>query len=117
MEKSVLLCPHGKILSKSQAGFDTQLKAADAARFGRLSCYASAPFKLFFCILQKRISILEACPNFFDITLRESDSDSSASCGNYYNGCVAALLSDQSNGWIRVCIGSLEGYMEARYLK
>lgn len=50
------------------------------------------------------------------LNLRKEPKTSVASLGMYYNGCVAALLSDQSNGWIRVRIGNPEGYMDARYL-
>lgn len=56
-------------------------------------------------------------PNPSDrLNLRMQPNTGSASLGKYYNGCVVALLSDQSDGWIRVRIGNLEGYMQARYL-
>ncbi len=56
-------------------------------------------------------------PNPSDrLNLRVQPNANAASLGKYYNGCVVALLSDESDGWIRVRIGNLEGYMQARYL-
>lgn len=50
------------------------------------------------------------------LNLRKQPKASAASLGKYYNGCVVALLSDKNNGWIRVRIGNLEGYMDTHYL-
>lgn len=63
-----------------------------------------------------RIGIVNNANPSDRLNLREQPKTGAASLGKYYNGCVVALLSDKSNGWIRVCIGNLEGYMEARYL-
>lgn len=63
-----------------------------------------------------RIGIVNNANPSDRLNLRKEPKTSASSLGKYYNGCVVALLSDQSNGWIRVRIGNLEGYMEARYL-
>lgn len=63
-----------------------------------------------------RIGIVNNANPSARLNLRKEPKTSASSLGKYYNGCVVALLSDQSNGWIRVRIGNLEGYMKARYL-
>lgn len=63
-----------------------------------------------------RIGIVNNANPSDRLNLRKQPKTSAASLGKYYNGCVVALLSAQNNGWIHVRIGSLEGYMEARYL-
>ena len=63
-----------------------------------------------------RIGIVNNANPSDRLNLREQPQTGAASLGKYYNGCIVALLSDKSNGWIRVRIGNLEGYMETRYL-
>lgn len=63
-----------------------------------------------------RIGIVNNANPSDRLNLRKQPKTSAASLGKYYNGCVVALLSDESNGWIHVRIGNLEGYMETRYL-
>lgn len=63
-----------------------------------------------------RIGIVNNANPSDRLNLRKQPKAHAASLGKYYNGCVVALLSDKSNGWIHVRIGNLEGYMEARYL-
>lgn len=63
-----------------------------------------------------RIGIVNNANPSDRLNLRMQPNTGATSLGKYYNGCVVALLSDQSNGWIRVRIGNLEGYMQTRYL-
>ena len=48
--------------------------------------------------------------------LRREPSTTAQSLGKYYNGVQATILSDEINGWMRVRIGNLEGYMQTKYL-
>lgn len=47
--------------------------------------------------------------------LRTSMSVNSTSLGKYYNGTAVTVISEQ-NGWTQVQIGTLNGYMQTRYL-
>lgn len=50
--------------------------------------------------------------------LRAKPKVSSQSLGKYYNGAVVAVLDDHSSSeWTKVRIGTLVGYMQARYLE
>lgn len=60
-----------------------------------------------------RIGIVNNANPSARLNLRKEPKTSASSLGKYYNGCVVALLSDQSNGWIRVRIGNLEGLYES----
>lgn len=63
-----------------------------------------------------RIAIVNN-PNPTDrLNLRKSASSNADTLGKYYNGTVVALLSEVKNGWAKVKIGNLEGYMESKYL-
>ena len=48
--------------------------------------------------------------------LRVSPSTTSASLGKYYNGTQVVVLKTYANGWAKVQIGSLDGYMMTQYL-
>lgn len=50
------------------------------------------------------------------LNLRTQPNKDAPSLGKYYNGTSVSLLSSESNGWYRVKIGSLEGYMQGKYL-
>lgn len=50
------------------------------------------------------------------LNLRTQPNKEAPSLGKYYNGTSVSLLSSESNGWYRVKIGSLEGYMQDKYL-
>lgn len=50
------------------------------------------------------------------LNLRRMASAASTSLGKYYNGCLVAVLEAVDNGWFRVRIGHLEGYMDGAYL-
>ncbi len=50
------------------------------------------------------------------LNLRTQPRESAPSLGKYYNGTVANPLDSVKNGWMKLRIGSLEGYMEAKYL-
>ena len=63
-----------------------------------------------------RIGIVNNANPSDRLNLRKQPKASATSLGKYYNGCVVALLSDESNGWIHVRIGNLEDYMDTRYL-
>lgn len=63
-----------------------------------------------------RIGIVNNANPSDRLNLRKQPKASATSLGKCYNGCVVALLSDESNGWIHVRIGNLEGYMDTRYL-
>ncbi len=55
-------------------------------------------------------------PNPADrLHLRTSMSVNSTSLGKYYNGTAVTVMSEQ-NGWTQVQIGTLNGYMQSRYL-
>lgn len=48
--------------------------------------------------------------------LRVSTSTTSASLGKYYNGTQVVVLKTYANGWAKVQIGPLDGYMMTQYL-
>lgn len=50
------------------------------------------------------------------LNLRAEKTENSASLGKYYNGCIVAIVEKGSDGWSRVKIGSLEGYMRNEFL-
>ncbi|MBR4069302.1 MAG: SH3 domain-containing protein [Clostridia bacterium] len=50
------------------------------------------------------------------LNLRREANAKSPSLGRYYNGCTVAVLSPADGGWYKVRIGTLEGYMDGRYL-
>ena len=63
-----------------------------------------------------RIAIVNN-PNPADrLNLRKTANKNAASLGKYYNGVVAAILSDEQTNWLKVRIGNLEGYIESQYL-
>ena len=56
-------------------------------------------------------------PNPMDrLNLRSAPRATAASLGKYYNGTVVSLTSSVQNGWVKVEIGYLQGYMESKYL-
>lgn len=56
-------------------------------------------------------------PNPADrLHLRTKPDAKSKSLGKYYNGVAVTALSQIKNGWLHVNIGSLTGYMDARFL-
>lgn len=48
--------------------------------------------------------------------LRSRPSTQAKSLGKYYNGVPATVLTSEKNGWVQVRIGSLTGYMQAKFL-
>lgn len=50
------------------------------------------------------------------LNLREAASRQSPSLGKYYNGCLVAILERQDNGWSKVRIGTIDGYMLSQFL-
>jgi uncharacterized protein YgiM (DUF1202 family) len=50
------------------------------------------------------------------LNLREKPQTGAVSLGKYYNGVVVMLLSGVQNGWVKVQMGCLQGYMESKYL-
>lgn len=52
------------------------------------------------------------------LNLRTKPMETSPSLGKYYNGCTVAVLgpTDGGSNWYHVRIGTLEGYMDGRYL-
>lgn len=50
------------------------------------------------------------------LNLRTRASSSAPSLGKYYSGVLVTLLSEEENGWYRVRIGNLEGYMKSEFL-
>lgn len=50
------------------------------------------------------------------LNLRTEKSVRSASLGKYYNGCVAAILEKGNDGWSKVRIGNVDGYMRNEFL-
>ncbi len=50
------------------------------------------------------------------LNLRTAPRASATSLGKYYNGTVVDPLGPVTGGWMKVRIGILQGYMEARYL-
>ncbi len=63
-----------------------------------------------------RIAIVNNPDSTDRLNLRKTASASAASLGKYYNGVVVIMLSDPKNGWVKVRIDNLEGYMESKYL-
>ncbi len=56
-------------------------------------------------------------PNPADrLYLRKDPSEDSASLGKYYNGVTAAILREVDTEWLKVRIGTREGYMARDYL-
>ena len=56
-------------------------------------------------------------PNPADrLNLRASASAQAATKGKYYNGTPVTLLETLQNGWYKVRVGSVTGYMDGRYL-
>jgi Bacterial SH3 domain. len=51
------------------------------------------------------------------LNLRKTASAKATSLGKYYNGVVVEQLAEEKNGWIKVRIGNLEGYMQTDYLE
>lgn len=51
------------------------------------------------------------------LNLRTKPSADAPSLGKYYNGLDVTLLSPETNGWYKVGIGTLTGYMQAKYLE
>ena len=57
-------------------------------------------------------------PNPVDrLNLRKAPSADAASLGKYYNGVIVEQLDDIKSGWVKVRVGNLEGFMEAKYLE
>mgnify|MGYP000397338217 FL=1 len=50
------------------------------------------------------------------LNLRAEKTANSASLGKYYNGCMVAIVQKGNDGWSRVRIGNLEGYMKNQFL-
>ena len=50
------------------------------------------------------------------LNLRTRPNGDAPSLGKYYNGTSVTLLSSENNGWYKVKIGTLEGYMQSQYL-
>lgn len=50
------------------------------------------------------------------LNLRVEKTANSASLGKYYNGCMVAIVQKGNDGWSRVRIGNLEGYMKNQFL-
>lgn len=51
------------------------------------------------------------------LNLRAKASTDAVSLGKYYSGVAVTLLSGNVNGWYKVSIGPLTGYMDAAFLK
>lgn len=50
------------------------------------------------------------------LNLRTYPSSDAPTLCKYYSGVVVTLLSDEQNGWYRVSVGNLEGYMKGDFL-
>lgn len=50
------------------------------------------------------------------LNLRAEKSIKSMSRGKYYNGCIVAIIEKDDDGWCKVRIGNLDGYMKSEYL-
>lgn len=50
------------------------------------------------------------------LNLRAKKSVHSKSLGKYYNGCIVAVLDKGNDGWSKVRIGNLDGYMKNEFL-
>ena len=50
------------------------------------------------------------------LNLRAEKTANSASLGKYYNGCTVAIVQKGNDGWSKVRIGNLEGYMKNQFL-
>lgn len=56
-------------------------------------------------------------PNAADrLNLRTQPSQDAPTLGKYYNGTYLQALSDEKDGWVKVCIFDLEGYMMTDFL-
>ena len=56
-------------------------------------------------------------PNSIDrLNLRTQPSQNAPTLGKYYNGTTVEVLSGDQNGWTKVRVHTLEGYMMTRYL-
>lgn len=56
-------------------------------------------------------------PNSIDrLNLRTLPSQDAPTLGKYYSGTTVEVLSDDQNGWTKVRVDTLEGYMMTRYL-
>lgn len=51
------------------------------------------------------------------LNLRTKPSTDAPTLGKYYNGLDVTLLGAEENGWYRVGIGTLTGYMQAKFLE
>ena len=51
------------------------------------------------------------------LNLRTEPSVEAPTLGKYYNGLDVTLLSPEENGWYKVGIGTLTGYMQAKFLE
>lgn len=49
--------------------------------------------------------------------LRTEPSERAPSLGKYYNGVAVTLLGDVKDGWVKVQIGNLKGFMNAEFLE
>lgn len=52
----------------------------------------------------------------YRLNLRTSPTSSATSLGKYYTGTPVTLTGDSRNGYVRVVIGNVTGWMDARYL-
>lgn len=50
------------------------------------------------------------------LNLRTQPSEDAPTLGKYYNGTYVQVLSDASDGWVKVRVFDLEGYMMAKFL-
>ena len=50
------------------------------------------------------------------LNLRTNPSPDAPTLGKYYNGTYLEVLSNEKNGWVKVSIFDLEGYMMAKFL-
>ena len=95
----------------------------------RIWCITLA-FTLFFaCCLASNAAIADAGstgtstavinnPNPDDrLNLRTEPSADAPTLGKYYNGLAVTLLSSEKNGWYKVAVGTLTGYMQAKFLE
>lgn len=51
------------------------------------------------------------------LNLRAAPNTEAATLCKYYNGVQVELLGDENNGWIKVRIGNLDGYMRTAFLE
>ena len=98
---------------------------------GETWCHVQAGGKIGFMLREQLVPVLEfnstgsagnriAIVNNYNpadrLNLRKTASAKAESLGKYYNGVAVTMLSEVQNGWIKVRIGNLEGYMESVYL-